>query len=96
MIKIGLLQQNSFDEVDTYCSPKKQFKLMKLLVDFYNSGQQALKDGATLVDIRALSVIGTLLKARMVIKDDEIEKLDQISDTMANQFKSITGVKVTT
>ena len=26
MIKIGLLQQNSFDEVDTYCSPKKQFK----------------------------------------------------------------------
>ena len=95
MIKIGLLQQNSFDEVDTYCSPEKQFKLMKLLVDFYNSGQQALKDGASLPDIRALPIIGTLLKARMEIKDDEMDKLDAIHKTMDDQFKSIAGVKVT-
>ena len=96
MIKIGLLQQNSFDDVDTYCSPEKQFKLMKLLVQFYKGGQQALKDGATLVDIRVLSVIGTLLKARMEIKDDEMDKLDQLSQTITEQFKSISGVKVST
>jgi len=96
MIKIGLLQQNSFDEVDTYCSPKKQFKLMKLLVDFYKGAQQALKDGASLADIRAMSVIGTLLKARMEVKDEELDKLDQIDQIMSEQFKSITGVKVTT
>ncbi len=96
MIKIGLLQQNSFDDVDTYCSPEKQFKLMQLLVQFYKGGQQALKDGATLVDIRVLSVIGTLLKARMEIKDDEMDKLDQLSQTITEQFKSISGVKVST
>ena len=96
MIKIGLLQQNSFDEVDTYCSPKKQFKLMELLVQFYKGGQQALKDGASLADIRAMSVIGKLLKARMEIKDDELDKLDQLSQTITEQFKSISGVKVTT
>ena len=96
MIKIGILQQNSFDEVDTYCSPEKQFKLMKLLVQFYKGGQQALKDGASLADIRAMSVIGTLLKARMEIKDEEQDKLDQLSQTINEQFKSITGVKVTT
>ena len=94
MIKIGILQQNSFDEVDTYCSPEKQFKLMKLLVDFYNEGQQALKDGASLADIRAMSVIGNLLKARMEIKDDEMDKLEQLGQKMREQFKSITGVKV--
>jgi V/A-type H+-transporting ATPase subunit A len=94
MIKIGILQQNSFDDVDTYCSPDKQFKLMKLMVDFYKDGQQALKDGASLVDIRAMSVIGTLLKARMEVKDDEMDKLEQIGQIMREQFKSITGVKV--
>jgi V/A-type H+-transporting ATPase subunit A len=94
MIKIGFLQQNSFDEVDTYCSPEKQFKLMKLLVDFYNEGQQALKDGASLADIRAMSVIGNLLKARMEIKDDEMDKLEQLGEKMREQFKSITGVKI--
>ena len=95
MIKIGLLQQNSFDDVDTFCSPKKQYKLMKLLVDFYNKGQQAIKEGATLADIRAMPVIGSILKARMNVKDDELQKLALIDNDMQEQFKKITGVKVT-
>ena len=94
MIKIGLLQQNSFDDVDTFCSPEKQFRLMKLLVDFYNKGQQAIKSGATLADIRVMSIIPSLLKARMDVKDDEMQKLDQLEKEMDEQFKSITGVKV--
>jgi len=94
MIKIGLLQQNSFDEVDTYCSPEKQFKLLKLLVDFYNRGQQALREGAALADIRAMPIVGSILKARMDIKDDQIAKLDQLDLDMLEQFKSITGVKI--
>ncbi len=94
MIKIGLLQQNSFDEVDTYCSPEKQYKLLKLLVDFYKRGQQALKEGASLADIRAMSVVGSMLKARMDVKDEEVAKLDQLDVDMQEQFKSITGVKI--
>ena len=94
MIKIGILQQNSFDDVDTYCSPEKQFKLMKLLVDFYNQGQQALKDGAALADIRAMPVIASLLKARMEVKDDEMDKLEKVQMEIVEQFKSVTGVKV--
>lgn len=94
MIKIGILQQNSFDDVDTYCSPEKQYKLLKLLVDFYKKGQQAIKDGVTLADIRAMSIIGAILKARMEIKDDEMPKLDALGVQMEEQFKSITGVKV--
>ncbi|RDJ31905.1 MAG: V-type ATP synthase subunit A [Crenarchaeota archaeon] len=95
MIKIGILQQNSFDDVDTYCSPEKQVKLLKLLVDFYKHGQQALKEGASLADIRSMSIISSMLKARMEIKDDEIPKLDQLFQSMDEQFKSISGVKVT-
>ena len=68
--------------------------LLKLLVDFYKRGQQALKEGAELSDIRAMSIIGSLLKARMDIKDDEMPKLDQLDGEMQEQFKNITGVKV--
>lgn len=94
MIKINLLQQNSFDDVDTYCSPEKQYKPLKLLVDFYRRGQQALKKDAALSNIRELSIVSSLLKARMNIKDDEMTKLDQLETGMQDQFKSITGVKV--
>jgi len=95
MIKIGILQQNSFDDVDTYCSPEKQYNLLKLQVQFYKEANQALKDGASLADIRAMPVIGTLLKARMEIKDEEMDKLKQVGQTMTEQFKSIVGVKAT-
>jgi V/A-type H+-transporting ATPase subunit A len=94
MVKIGLLQQNSFDDVDTYCSPEKQYKLMKLLVDFYRKGQQAIKEGTPLADIRAMNSITQLLKARMDVKDDEMPKLDKLESDMAAEFKTITGVKV--
>jgi len=95
MIKIGILQQNSFDEVDRYCSPKKQFKLLKLLVEFYNSGQRVLKENVSIADIRALPIISSLLKARMDVPDDQLEQLDQLSHNMSEQFKNISGVKVT-
>ncbi len=94
MVKIGLLQQNSFDDVDTYCSPEKQYKLMKLLVDFYRRGQQALKEGTPLADIRNISVVSLILKARMDVKDNEMAKLDQLDVQMQEEFKTITGVKV--
>ena len=95
MVKIGLLQQNSFDDVDTYCSPEKQFKLLKLVVDFYKLGQQSLKEGSPLSSIRELPVVTSLLKARMDIKDDEMPKLDKLESDMQEQFKNISGVKVT-
>ena len=31
MIKIGILQQNSFDEVDTYCSPRKTIQTNEII-----------------------------------------------------------------
>ena len=89
MIKIGVLQQNSFDEIDTYCSPAKQFKLMNTILSFYHKGQDALKSGAALQDIMALDVVPTMTKARMVIHDDALDKLDSISTDVDEQFAGL-------
>jgi V/A-type H+-transporting ATPase subunit A len=42
-----------------------------------------------------MPIVTLLLKARMDIKDDEIPKLDKLDTDMKEQFKAITGVKVT-
>jgi V/A-type H+/Na+-transporting ATPase subunit A len=91
MIKIGILQQNSFDKVDTYCGPEKQLKLVKLMVNFYKEAQKSLKEGASLPDIRAMPIITTLLKAKFEIPDDQIAKLDSINRQMSDQFQKISG-----
>jgi V/A-type H+/Na+-transporting ATPase subunit A len=91
MIKIGILQQNSFDKVDTYCGPEKQLKLVKLMVNFYKEAQKSLKEGASLPDIRAMPIITTLLKAKFEIPDDQVAKLDSINGQMSDQFHKISG-----
>jgi len=86
MIKIGILQQNSFDKVDTYCSPQKQLKQVRLMVQFYKNAQIALKEGISLVDIRAMPILTSLLKAKFEITDEEVSKLDNLEKEMAEQF----------
>ncbi|HEY9399538.1 MAG TPA: V-type ATP synthase subunit A [Nitrososphaeraceae archaeon] len=95
MLKIGILQQNSFDKVDTYCGPAKQLKLVRLMVKFYKEAQKALKEGKSLADIRALPIITTLLKAKFEVTDEQISKLDEIEKRLSDSFKgNIEEVKV--
>jgi V/A-type H+-transporting ATPase subunit A len=95
MLKIGILQQNSFDKVDTYCGPAKQLKLVRLMVMFYKEAQKALKEGKSLADIRALPIITTLLKAKFEATDEEISKLEEIEKQLSDSFKgNIEEVKV--
>ena len=89
MIKIGFLQQNSFDEIDTYCSPEKQFRLMNMLLSFYHKGQDALKNGAELQDIRALGVVSSMIKARMTIPDSSLDELDKLNADIDKQFGTL-------
>ncbi|MFZ0316247.1 MAG: V-type ATP synthase subunit A [Nitrososphaeraceae archaeon] len=95
MLKIGILQQNSFDKVDTYCGPAKQLKLVRLMVKFYKEAQKALKEGKSLADIRALPIITTLLKAKFEVTDEEVSKLEEIDKQLSDSFiGNIEEVKV--
>jgi V/A-type H+-transporting ATPase subunit A len=89
MIKIGILQQNSFDKVDTYCSPEKQLKQVKLMLKFYKEAQKALKEGASLADIRSMPIITSLLKAKFEVTDEQVAKMDNLDREMSDQFKNL-------
>ncbi len=93
MVKIGILQQNSFDKVDTYNSPEKQLKLVKLMVKFYNESLKSLKVGTSLADIRTMPIIPSLLKAKFEIPDEQIAKLDELSKNMDTQFEELRSKK---
>jgi V/A-type H+-transporting ATPase subunit A len=96
MIKIGYLQQSAYDEVDTYCSPKKQFLLLKLFVEFYQEALKALRAGVGLDTIRAMSIIPKLLRAKFEIRNEEVEKLETLREEMLNEFQKIGAMEVKT
>ena len=55
-IREDFLHQNSFDEIDTYTSTKKQYYMMKLVYAYYEQATEALREGAAIGDLVALPV----------------------------------------
>jgi len=96
MIKIGILQQNSFDKIDTYCSPEKQVKLVKLMVKFFKEAQKALKAEVSLADIRAMPIIPQLLKAKFDIPEDQLAKLADLDKALEEGFRKLGGAATKT
>src|SRR5579872_2915439 len=94
MIKIGFLQQNSYDAVDSYCSPQKQFKLIQIMVSFHEEALNALRNGATLAQVRASPIIPRILRAKFEVKETELGKLDTILEDIKTEFKGMTVQEV--
>lgn len=79
------LQQNAFDDVDTYTSRNKQFKMLENILYFDEQAKRALQLGAYLDDIAK----GTIdLRERIArskyIPEEELTRIDEIKrDTKA-------------
>ena len=94
MVKEGDLQQSAYDEVDRYCSPTKQVKMLKVFVDFYKEALSALRSGASLPTIRSLPVIAKIIRARFEISEKDLNKIDQLHEEMVRSLKALTAKEV--
>ena len=93
MIQIGFLQQNAYDDTDAYCSPQKQFTMMKMFVQYHQEALKALRNGTPLAKIRGMQVIAPMLRAKFAIKNDDLGKLEALSKQMFQEFSSVSGVQ---
>ena len=81
-IREDYLHQNAFDEVDTYTSLNKQYRMLRLILDFANKGQMALDSGANLSDVISLKVRERIGRAKY-IPEDSMKYFDDIEDELA-------------
>ncbi len=87
-VREDYLHQNSFHEVDTYTSLKKQFKMLKLIVDFYFRAQRALDRGGDIDAVLAVPCRERIGRAKYV-KEDDIGTLDELHDEMIKQLAEL-------
>ncbi|QLY78705.1 V-type ATP synthase subunit A [Clostridium intestinale] len=80
-IREDYLQQNAFHEVDTYASLDKQYKMLKLILKFYDEAIRALEVGVYLDKILALEVRDKIARSKY-IAEEEISKMDDISNEL--------------
>ena len=87
-IREDFLHQNAFHEVDTYASLEKQYKMLKLLFDFYRLSNDALKKDAEYSDIVNLPVREKIGRAKY-IPESEISQLDEIDNEINEELKAL-------
>ena len=79
-IREDFLHQNAFHEVDTYASMHKQFRMLKLILDFYYEGQRVLVQHGDYQKLIALPVRESIGRAKYIAEsqlDDDLNALDK-------------------
>ncbi|MGI0026254.1 MAG: V-type ATP synthase subunit A [Nitrosopumilaceae archaeon] len=90
-IREDYLQQSAYDEVDTYTSIKKQYLLLRTILDFGRKESDAIKKGSTSSKIGALESRKMISRIKWT-KEDQVEQL--VKDTMTTMEKEFNTLMI--
>jgi len=89
LIKEGYLQQNALSDVDAYCSPIKQYRMIKTILDFGEGAKDLLERGVPLFKVIELPIFAEIKRMGMEIRNEEIDKFDELEDRMKGEFERL-------
>ena len=81
-IREDFLNQNSFDEVDTYSSLRKQYLMMRLVMSFYEKAKLALEKGANVEDLIAMPSREPIGRFKYTPEDKIEDEFTRINDLL--------------
>ena len=90
MIREDFLHQNAFDPIDTYTSGKKQFLMLRNIIEFYHHARKVFAAGAEVGDIAKVGVLERIARAKFMPEED-IAALD---DILEQAHKELDGLAV--
>lgn len=82
-IREDYLHQNAFHDVDTYASMNKQFKLLKLILSYYELSKDALSKGAVFNGITSMAVRESIGRFKYI----EEAKIDESYESILAEMK---------
>lgn len=89
MIREDFLQQNAYHEVDTYCSPSKQYGMLKTIVMFQENATSALDRGVASEDVIGLSVKEDIGKMKYIPETEFADEVKAIQDKVIKQTSEV-------
>ncbi len=90
IIREDYLHQNAFDEIDTYTSMQKQYKMLKLINEFDVCAREAVENYADLNDILKSPCKERIGRAKY-IPEENIAELDEILKQIRAEMKALQG-----
>ncbi len=92
-IREDFLHQNAFHDTDTYTPLKKQFKMMKLILEFYDVALEALNKGADVEKLVNLPVREKIGRYKYTDLEKIEAEYEEISKILAGEAGAMVPVK---
>ncbi len=90
MIREGFLRQNAFDPIDTYCSPRKSYLLLKLMLKYYERAGELVKKGIVVHKIEELPITSKILRFSFSVPEDRLEdEYASLRDELEKEFSEL-------
>ena len=87
-IREDFLNQNSFDEIDTYSSLRKQYIMMKLVMSFYERSVKALSEGADMNKLISMPVREAIGRFKYTPEDQVEERYKEVTEELASEIEA--------
>jgi len=88
-IREDYLQQDAFNEIDTYATLHKQFRMLKMILSYYYMAQEAVKKNVDLKELFGLPVREKIGRAKFVPQDRVDVEFNQIEQELAEQMDAL-------
>lgn len=88
-IRIGFLQQNSFNDIDTSVTIEKQFKMMESIILIYDRALKLINKGIPISEIKKTGLLDEYNELKYNVRNDEIEKIDEFDVRIKNRLKKL-------
>ena len=89
IFKNTFLQQMAFDPVDTYSSARKQFLMLKVIMKFYQAGDDLVKKGINVQEIKEAPVYQEILRMRYAYPEDKLDALADFPKRIEDSLKGM-------
>jgi V/A-type H+-transporting ATPase subunit A len=90
-IREDYLQQDAFNEIDTYSNLNKQYRMLRLIMSFYYKAQDAVRAGAEIDDIFSIPVRERIGRAKFVPEDKVSQVYDEMEKDLDAQMDALTA-----
>lgn len=90
MIREDYLMQSALHPVDTYCSPDKSYKMLKMILKFYNQMKSAVERGVPISSVQKMSVLNDISRFKIVPTDEVDKRVNEVSKKIDEEFASLT------
>ena len=89
MLREDFLQQSAFDEVDQYCSIKKQYGMLKAILALGKEQSRALEKGLSMVQVQSVRARDMISRMKEVKEDEFPAYLENVLSEITGQIESL-------